>query len=61
MFGPETNISPPQMEHAQDYENYRNAGDFVNEVLAEYTLVCPQDQIFNYAEKVADNVDGDAG
>jgi len=26
MFGPKTNISPPQMENAQNYENYRNCG-----------------------------------
>ena len=26
MFGPKTNISPPQMENAQNYENYRNTG-----------------------------------
>jgi len=41
MFGPKTNISPPQMENAQNYENYRNTGDLVNKVLAKGTFIRP--------------------
>ena len=47
MFGPKTNISLPQMENAQNYENYRNTSDLVNEILAKGAFVRPQDQIFN--------------